>query len=165
MLLNTGELKAKDEEELKIVTRLHTATHLLQAALRKVLGDEVKQMGSDITAERTRFDFSFSRKLTDEEVKKVEDLVNDIVSKKLPVSFEELPIEEAKKTGALFFFKEKYPEKVKVYYVGESLDSAFSKEFCGGPHVKNTGEIGHFKIQKQESVGSSIKRIRGIINQ
>ena len=163
LLLNTGELKAKDEEELKKVTCLHTATHLLQAALRKILGDEIKQMGSDITAERTRFDFSFSRKLTDEELKKIEDLVNEVISKKLPVNFEEMPIENAKKTGALFFFKEKYPDKVKVYYVGESLNSAFSKEFCGGPHVKNTGEIGKFKILKSESIGSSTRRIRGII--
>ncbi|HEY4521708.1 MAG TPA: alanine--tRNA ligase-related protein [Candidatus Paceibacterota bacterium] len=165
LLLNTGELKAKDEEELKIVTRLHTATHLLQASLRKVLGDEVKQAGSDITVERTRFDFSYSRKPTDEEIKKVEDLVNDVISKKLFVSFEEMPIEEAKKTGALFFFKEKYPEKVKVYYAGDSIETAFSKEFCGGPHVKNTSEIGKFKIQKSESIGSSTRRIRATIEQ
>ena len=165
LLLNTGELKAKDEEELKIVIRLHTATHLLQAALRKVLGDEVKQMGSDITAERTRFDFSFSRKPTEEELKKIEDLVNETILKKLPVNFEEMPIEDAKKTGALFFFKEKYPNRVKVYTIGpeQSEGQSFSKEFCGGPHVKNTSEIGHFKIQKSESIGSSTRRIRATV--
>lgn len=163
LMLNTGELKAKDEEELKKVTQLHTATHLLQAALRKILGEEIKQAGSDITAERTRFDFSFLRKLTDEELKMVEDLINETISHKLPVNFKEMSIEEAKKTGALYFFKEKYPDKVKVYYIGNSIEDAFSKEFCGGPHVKNTGEIGHFRIQKQESIGSTTRRIRATV--
>lgn len=163
LILNTGELKAKDEKELKKVTQLHTATHLLQAALRKILCEEVEQAGSDITAERTRFDFSFLRKLTSEELKNVEDLVNETISKKLPVNFKEMSIEEAKKTGALYFFKEKYPDKVKVYYIGHSIEDAFSKEFCGGPHVKNTSEIGHFRIQKQESIGSTIRRIRAIV--
>ena len=115
LLLDTGELKAANEEELKKVTRLHTATHMLQAALRKVLGDQVHQDGSDITEERLRFDFSFPRKMTPEEIKQVEDLVNDAITRDLKVRYEELPIEEAKKTGALYFFKEKYPEKVKVY--------------------------------------------------
>ncbi len=167
LLLNTGELKAKNEEELKIVTRLHTATHLLQAALRRVLGDEVKQAGSDITAERTRFDFSFVRKPTEDELREVERLVNEAISKNLPVNFEEIPIEEAKKTGALFFFKEKYPNRVRVYTIGPnsstSSEPPFSREFCGGPHVKNTGEIGHFKIQKCESIGSSTRRIRAVV--
>ncbi|MBI3046501.1 MAG: alanine--tRNA ligase [Candidatus Harrisonbacteria bacterium] len=158
LILDTGELKASTPEEVEIVTRLHTATHLLQAALRKVLGPEVKQMGSDITAERTRFDFSFNRKLTDEEIKKVEDLVNEAIQKDLPVSYQELPIAEAKKTKALYFFKEKYPEQVKVYSMGE-----FSKEFCGGPHVTNTLRVGKFKIAKQEAVGSGIRRIRGVV--
>ncbi len=160
LLLDTGELKAKDEAELKIVTRLHTATHLLQAALRKVLGSEVKQMGSDITAERTRFDFTFPRKLTAEELKKTEDLVNEAIQEDLPVQFVELPKEEAEKTGALYFFKEKYPPKVKVYYAGHSLQDAFSKEFCGGPHVTNTLIIGRFEIAKEEAVGSGTRRIR-----
>ncbi|MBU6142013.1 alanine--tRNA ligase [Patescibacteria group bacterium] len=155
LILNTGELKASTPEEVVTVTRLHTATHLVQAALRKVLGTEVHQMGSDITAERARFDFSFPRKLTEEEVKKVEDLVNDAVSRDLPVTVQELPIEEAKKTGALYFFKEKYPERVTVYSMGD-----FSKEFCGGPHVTNTLKVGKFKITKQESVGAGVRRIR-----
>lgn len=160
LILDTGELKASTPEELEKVTRLHTATHLLQAALRKVVGEEVKQMGSDITAERLRFDFSFPRKLSAEELKQVEDLVNEAVQKDLPMSYKELPLEEAKATGALFFFKEKYPDAVRVYYAGHDLESAFSKEFCGGPHVTNTLKVGRFKILKQESVGAGVKRIR-----
>ena len=164
LLLDTGEIKAKDEAELKIVTRLHTSTHLLQAALRKVLGDEVKQMGSDITAERTRFDFTFPRKLTAEEIRKVEDLVNGVIQKDLPVQFKEMPKAEAEKTGALYLFKQKYPERVKVYYAGHSLDEAFSREFCGGPHVSNTLAIGKFKIAKEEAVGSGVRRIRAVVD-
>ena len=163
LVLNTGELKAGSEEELNKVLRLHTATHLLQRALREVLGPEIKQAGSDITPERTRFDFSFPRKMTPEEIKKVEDLVNEKIKEDLPVSFKEMPKSDAEKTGALYFFKEKYPDKVKVYYVGKSLESAWSKEFCGGPHVKNTGEIGHFKISKEESVGAGLRRVRGVL--
>ena len=163
LLLDNGELKAGNEEELKKVLKLHTATHLLQAALRKILGSEVKQMGSDITAERTRFDFTFSRKLTAEEIKKVEDLVNETIAKDLPVGFVELPKSEAEKIGALHFFKAKYPEKVKVYYIGHSLEGAFSKEFCGGPHVNRLLEIGRFKIAKEESISAGVRRIRGIV--
>ncbi len=163
LLLDTGELKAKDEVELKKVTRLHTATHLLQAALRQVLGNEVSQKGSDITVERTRFDFSFSRKLTAEEIKEVEDLVNEVVEKDLPMNCVKMPQDKAKKTGALFFFKEKYPDEVNVYFVGHSLEDAFSKEFCGGPHVTHTAEVGKFKILKDEAVGSGARRIRATV--
>ena len=163
LMLNTGELKALDQKELQKVIRLHTATHLLHKALREVLGEEVKQAGSDITAERTRFDFTFDRKLTDEEIKKVEDLVNQKIKQALPVNFIEMKKEEAAKTGALSFFKQKYPDVVKVYYVGDSLENAWSKEFCGGPHVKNTSEIGEFKIKKEEGVGAGIRRIRAIV--
>lgn len=160
LVLNTGELKAGDEEELKKVTRLHTATHLLQRALREVLGDEVSQRGSDITPERTRFDFSFPRKVEKEELWKVEELVNEKIKEDLPVQFKEMQKEEAEKTGALYFFKEKYPDRVKVYYVGHSLEGAWSKEFCGGPHVTHTGEIGRVKIVKEEAVGAGVRRIR-----
>ncbi len=163
LLLDTGELKAKDDEELKKVTRLHTATHLLQQALRMVLGEVVHQAGSDITVERTRFDFTFTRKVTEDELRKTEAIMNDIIAQDLSVSFQELPIDEAKKTGALYYFKEKYPEKVKVYYVGNSLESAFSKEFCGGPHVTQTGEIGIVKIMKEEACSAGIRRIRAVI--
>ncbi len=164
LLLDTGELKAKDEEELKKVTRLHTATHLMQAALRKVLGPEVQQRGSDITAERTRFDFAFPRKLTPEEVKKVENLVNEVVQKDLPMQFVPMAKADAEKTGALYFFKQKYPDQVKVYYAGHSLDDAFSKEFCGGPHVTHTLEVGKFKILKEEAVSAGVRRIRATVD-
>lgn len=163
LILDTGELKAGSDEELKKVLALHTATHLLQRALREILGPEVRQAGSDITSERTRFDFMFPRKLTTEELKQIEDLVNQKIKEDLPVNFVELPKNEAEKTGALFFFREKYPEIVKVYFVGRSIDEAWSKEFCGGPHVKHTGEIGHFKIVKEESVAAGTRRIRGVV--
>ena len=163
LLLDTGELKAKDEVELKKVTRLHTATHLLQAALREVLGHEVKQAGSDITAERTRFDFTFGRKLTPEEIKKVEAVVNREIQNDLPVAFKEMPKDEAVKTGALYFFKAKYGDKVKVYYMGHRMEDAFSKEFCGGPHVDHTNMVGTFKIAKEEAVSAGVRRIRGVI--
>ncbi|HUY69459.1 MAG TPA: alanine--tRNA ligase-related protein [Candidatus Tyrphobacter sp.] len=149
--------------EREKIMRLHTATHLLQAGLRKILGPEVEQGGSDITPERLRFDFSFNRKLTDEELKEVEIWVNGVINEDWPVSFIVLPIEEAKKTGALFFFKEKYPEMVKVYFIGPSFEEAISKEFCGGPHVARTGEIGRFRIIKEESAGAGLRRIRGVI--
>lgn len=165
LLLDTGELKAADERELKIVTRLHTATHLLQAALRNVLGSEVTQQGSDITAERTRFDFSFPRKLTREEIKKVEDLVNDAIARDYTVEYKEMPYREAQESGALHFFREKYPERVKVYSVLDpKTGEVFSREFCGGPHVGHTGEIGHFRIIKEEASSAGVRRIRaGIV--
>ena len=158
LILDTGELKAGSEEELKKVTRLHTATHLLQAALREVLGSEVKQMGSDITPERTRFDFSYGRKLTPEEIKKIESSVNEMVKKDLDVNMEEMDYEEAVKSGALSFFKHKYPKRVKVYSIG-----GISKEFCGGPHVSKTGEIGEFKIVKEEAVAAGVRRVRASV--
>jgi len=169
LLMDTGELKAGNEEELKKATRLHTATHLLHASLRKVLGEEVKQAGSDITPERLRFDFSFPRKLTPEEIKKVEDLANEAVQKDYPVTKKEMSYEEAIKLGALAFFKLKYPEKVNVYTVGDWDPSTgsgqiFSRELCGGPHVTHTSEIGKIKISKEEAVGAGARRIRAIID-
>ncbi|HEB13637.1 MAG TPA: alanine--tRNA ligase, partial [candidate division CPR3 bacterium] len=132
--------------------------HLMQSALREVLGNAVEQAGSDITVERTRFDFTFDRKLTDEEIKAVEDLVNKAIKNDLKVEQEEMAYQDAIGTGALHFAKEKYPAKVKVYTMG-----TFSKELCGGPHVSHTKEIGKFKIAKQESVAAGVRRIRGII--
>jgi alanyl-tRNA synthetase len=158
LILDTGELKAANEEELQKVTRLHTATHLLHAALRKVLGQSVRQAGSDITAERLRFDFAFERKLTPEEIEQVEEVVNDAVENDYTVTKEELPYEEALKTGALSFFKLKYPPKVNVYSVGD-----VSKELCGGPHVQHSGEIGKFKIIKEEAVSAGTRRIRATV--
>ena len=157
LILDTGELKAATEDEVKIVTRLHTATHLLHASLRKILGEEVKQAGSDITAERLRFDFTFPRKLMTEEIKKVEDLLNEMITKDLPITKQVMPYEEAIKTGALSFFKQKYPAVVNIYSV-----EGFSKELCGGPHISRTAEIGHFKITKEEAVSTGTRRIRAI---
>ncbi len=160
LLLQTGELKAADEEELKKVTALHTATHLLHQALREVLGEHVKQKGSDITAERLRFDFSHPEKLTDEQKQKVEDLVNEQIQKGLQVKCEEMSLEDAEKSGALGFFKDKYQgkEKLKVYSVGD-----FSKEICGGPHVKNTSQMGKFKIKKESSSSAGVRRIKAVL--
>ncbi len=158
LILDTGELKAATSEEAEKVIRFHTATHLLQQALRDVLGPEAHQMGSDINPERARFDFAFNRKLTEEELKKAEEIVNEKIQQDLPVYFKEMPFEEARKTGALQFFREKYPEKVKVYSIGD-----YSKEFCGGPHVTNTLKIGKFKITKQEAVGAGVRRVRIVV--
>jgi alanyl-tRNA synthetase len=138
--------------------KLHTATHLLHAALRKVLGGHVKQMGSDITPQRLRFDFTHSQKMTDKELKEVEDLVNQKIKECLEVKKEEMSHEEALKRGALAFFKDKYPGEVSVYSMSD-----FSKEICAGPHVENTGELGHFKIVKEESSGAGVRRIRAIL--
>lgn len=134
--------------------RGHTATHLLHQALRDVLGNQVHQTGSNITPERVRFDFSFDRKMTDEEIKQVEEIVNQKIKKDLPVHFEIMSIGQAKKVGALGLFDEKYQDKVKVYFIGD-----YSKEFCGGPHVNKTSEIGRVRIVKEESAGSGVRRI------
>ncbi len=163
LILDTGELKARNEEEVIKVKKLHTATHLLQAGLRKVLGDTVRQAGSDITADRLRFDFSFDRRLNEEEVEKVEQYVNDCIDKNLKVNFEEVEYSEAIKSGALYFEKETYPEKVKIYTIEDDKDKAFSKELCGGPHIENTKEMKNFKIIKQDSVSAGVRRIRAIV--
>ncbi len=162
LILDTGELKADNEEELKKITRFHTATHLLHAALRKILGSDVHQAGSDITSERLRFDFAFPRKVTIEEIKKVEELVNDVIKENLAVTMKEIPYEEAIKSGALAFFKQKYPEIVKIYTIGDEKEP-FSREICGGPHVSNTAEVGRFKILKEESVSAGTRRIRAVL--
>ncbi len=146
-----------DQSELS--KKYHTATHLVHWALRQVLGEHVTQQGSNITGERLRFDFSHNEKLTDEELLNVENLVNDLIAKQLPVKYKVLPKEEAEKSGALQLFTEKYGESVKVYYVGTSLEKAVSKEFCGGPHVENTSELSPVEIYKQEKIGKSTVRI------
>ena len=138
--------------------KLHTATHLLHAALRKVLGDEVAQKGSNITAERLRFDFSFGRKMTAEEIAEVERLVNVAIEAKAPVVCEEMTVPEAKEKGAIGLFESKYGEKVRTYKMGE-----FSFEICGGPHAENTGDLGSFKIQKEESSSAGVRRIKAVI--
>jgi len=138
--------------------KYHTATHLLHQALRTVLGEQVLQKGSNITPERLRFDFSFDRKMTDGEKREVEALVNTKIKEALPVSYEDLSLEAAKERGAIGLFEEKYGDKVRVYTIG-----SFSLEFCGGPHVTNTSELGNFKIQKEEAVSAGIRRIKAIL--
>ena len=141
-------------------TKLHTATHLLHAALRKVLGPEVAQKGSNITAERLRFDFSFGRKMTDEEKAEVERLVNEYINAKAPITCEEMTVAEAKAQGAIGLFESKYGERVKVYTMGE-----FSKEICGGPHATNTGDLVSFKIKKEEASSAGVRRIKATIGE
>jgi alanyl-tRNA synthetase len=140
-------------------TKLHTATHLLNSALRKVLGDHVWQKGSNITAERLRFDFTHGEKMTPEQIKKVEDLVNEAIKADAPISYSVMTVDEAKAQGAIGVFGDKYGEKVKVYTMG-----AFSKEICGGPHVARTGMLGSFKIQKEESSSSGVRRIKAVVS-
>ena len=154
--------KGADYEAVK----LHTATHLLHAALRKVLGDNVRQMGSDITSERLRFDFSHPRKMTKEEIEEVERIVNQKIKEDLEVKREEMPYEMAVKSGALAFFKEKYPSVVSVYSIGNfsgSSSQVFSKEICAGPHIKRTSELGKFKIIKEESSSAGVRRIKAVL--
>jgi alanyl-tRNA synthetase len=138
-------------------TKLHTATHLLNGALRTVLGNSIYQKGSNITPERLRFDFSFERKLTEEELKKVSDIVNEVIRKEVDIVCEEMTIEEAKNSGAVGVFESKYGQYVKVYTISE-----YSKEICGGPHVNNTRELGSFKIIKEESSSSGVRRIKAV---
>ncbi len=138
--------------------RLHTAAHLMLAALRKVLGDHVYQKGSNITPDRLRFDFSHPEKMTPEQIKQVEDLVNEQIQKNLSIDMTEMSVDEAKAQGAMGVFDSKYGEKVKVYTIGE-----FSKEICGGPHASRTGELGHFEIQKEESSSSGVRRIKAVL--
>lgn len=139
--------------------KLHTATHLLHQALREVLGKHVEQRGSNITPERLRFDFSHPKKLTEEELKKVEAIVNEKIKQGLEVKKEEMTPEEAKKKGAMGLFEQKYGEKVSVYSIGK-----FSKEICAGPHVSNTKELGKFKIMKEEAVAAGIRRIKATLS-
>ncbi len=157
-----GKFKGGLADHSEETTKLHTAAHLLLAALRKVLGNHVVQKGSNITAERLRFDFSHPQKLTEEEKQKVEELVNKAIQDDLPVTFEEMTLEEAKERGAMGVFESRYGERVKVYKIGES-DNVFSYEICGGPHVERTGVLGHFKITKEKSSGAGVRRIKAIL--
>ena len=149
-----GGLADQNEQTIKY----HTATHLLHKALQIVLGEHAKQKGSNITTERLRFDFSHPEKMTKEQLKEVEDIVNEQIKRDLPVTCEEMTVEEAKNSGATGLFENKYGDKVKVYTIGD-----FSKEICGGPHVKHTGELGKFKILKEESSSAGVRRIKAIL--
>ena len=149
-----GGLADSNEE----TARLHTATHLLQSALRTILGNDVQQKGSNITSERLRFDFSFERKVTNEELKLVEDIVNQAIQDNVEVVKKEMTYEEAKASGALGFFSDKYNDIVYVYEIGK-----YSKEICGGPHANNTGELGYFRIVSEKSCSSGVRRIKAVI--
>ena len=156
--LSAGKFKSGLADNSEIITKYHTATHLLHAALRQVLGNHVEQAGSNITVERLRFDFTHSQALTDDQLTKVNDFVNQGISDNLPVTRQEMPFAKAQKLGALAFFGVKYPEIVSVYTVGNP-SSPLSREVCTGPHVASTGSIGQIKITKQESCGVGKRRI------
>ena len=160
---SAGKFKGGLADSGEETTRLHTTAHLLLESLRRVLGEHVFQKGSNITAERLRFDYSHSDKLTDEEKKQVEDLVNEQIQKSLPVEMEEMSLEDAKKLGAMGVFGSKYGEKVKVYTIGNEKTGIYSKEICGGPHIKNTSELGKFRIKKEQSSSAGIRRIKAIL--
>ncbi len=161
----TGAAKGGLAEQSDVTTKYHTATHLLQQALVDVLGNQVAQKGSNITNERMRFDFTFERAMTKEEVQKVEDIVNAKIKEDLPVTMEVMPLEQAKAEGARALFVNKYGESVKVYTIGRDPKTDwYSKEVCGGPHVQHTLQIGEFKIQKEQSSSQGVRRIRAVIS-
>jgi alanyl-tRNA synthetase len=150
-----------DQGEMAV--KYHTATHLLHRALRLTLGDHVAQKGSNITAERMRFDFSHGAPMSHEEIKKVEAIVNEQIRRDLPVSMAVMSLEEAKASGAMALFGEKYEAQVKVYTIGDASGGIFSREVCGGPHVERTGTMGTFKIQKEQSSSAGVRRIRAVL--
>ena len=159
---SAGMFKGGLAESGEAATKYHTATHLLLSALQKIVDPNIIQRGSNITAERLRFDFNYAEKLTPEQLKEVEDLVNEQIAKDLGVKMEEMSLADAKKSGAKGIFDSKYGDKVKVYTIGSS-DEYFSREICGGPHVTHLKELGHFKIQKEESSSSGVRRIKAVL--
>jgi len=163
---SAGMFKGGLTDDSEQTTKYHTTTHLLHQALRQVLGNHVQQKGSNINSARLRFDFSHTEKMTDEEKKRVEKIVNEQIKKALTVHCEEMTVEEAKKTGALGFFESKYGERIKVYSIGSSISEGgefFSREICGGPHVANTSELGEYKIKKEESSSAGVRRIKSVL--
>ena len=163
--VDAGAAKGGLAEQSEVTTKYHTATHLLQQALVNVLGNQVAQKGSNINNERMRFDFTFERPMTPEEIKKVEDIVNEKIKEDLPVTMEVMPLDKAKAEGARALFTNKYGEDVKVYTIGRDVHNDwFSKEVCGGPHVQHTAQIGDFKIQKEQSSSAGVRRIRAVIS-
>ncbi len=155
---SVGMFKGGLADDSVATTKLHTAAHLMLAALRQVLGEHVFQRGSNITAERLRFDFTHDKKMTPEEIKQIEYFVNERIKNNVPVIKEEMPLAEAQKSGAMGVFGSKYGERVAVYRIGD-----FSKEICGGPHVDNTGQLGKFKITKEESSSAGVRRIKAVL--
>jgi alanyl-tRNA synthetase len=164
---SVGQFKGGLAEHTEITTKYHTATHLMYKALRLVLGDHVVQRGSNITNERLRFDFSHPEKMTPEQIKQVETIVNENIAKDWPMGFREIPTEQAKKEGALGAFGDKYGDTVKVYTAGDPEGEWYSKEICGGPHVEHTGTLAEggkkFKITKEESSSAGVRRIKAVL--
>ena len=161
--LDAGAAKGGLAEQSDVTTKYHTATHLLQQALINVLGEQVAQKGSNINNERMRFDFTFERPMTKEEIQQVQDIVNEQIKADLPVTMEIMSLDKAKAEGARALFSNKYGEDVKVYTIG-TKDKWFSKEVCGGPHVQHTAQIGDFKIEKEQSSSAGVRRIRATIS-
>jgi len=157
---SAGTFRGGLADHTEMTTRLHTATHLLHKALREVLGDHVAQKGSNITAERLRFDFSHPEKMSAEDIKRVEEIVNRQIERDLPVDFTEMTLEEARDSGAVALFGDKYDEVVKVYSIGD-----FSREVCGGPHVEHTAELGRFRIVKEQSSSQGVRRIKAVLEE
>jgi len=159
---SVGKFKGGLADDSVATSKLHTATHLLLAALKKVLGEEVNQKGSNITADRLRLDFSYNGKPTPEQLTEIARLVNEVIDKDLPISCQEMTLEEAKAKQAVGIFESKYGDMVKVYTVGQEANP-FSREICGGPHATNTGELGHFTIMKEEASSAGVRRIKAIL--
>ena len=159
---SAGMFKGGLADTSEKTVKYHTTSHLLLAALRKVLGNHIYQKGSNITSERLRLDFPNEQKLTNEEIKEVEDIVNNAIKNKLDVTYKEYQKEEALKLVPFAAFEEKYGDIVKIYSIGDK-DNPFSREICNGPHITNTKDLGKFRILKQENVGSGIKRIKAIL--
>jgi alanyl-tRNA synthetase len=164
---SAGKFKGGLGGDGEMETKYHTATHMLHQALQTVLGDAVTQKGSNITPERLRFDFAYGEKMTDEQKKQVEDLINAKIAEALPVTREEISIEDARTRGAMGLFTDKYGDKVSIYRIGEGKNKGdtdlFSIEMCGGPHIENTGNMGTFKIQKEEAVSAGVRRIKAVL--
>ena len=166
---SAGKFKGGLGGDSEMEVKYHTATHMLHQALKTVLGESVEQKGSNITSERLRFDFAYPQKMTDEEKKKVEDIVNNNIQKDLPMVREEVSFEEARARGAIGLFGDKYGDTVSIYYMGQDGaskrgdDGLFSIEFCGGPHVDRTGVLGHFRISKEEAVSAGVRRIKAVL--
>ena len=156
--LEKGQAKGGLESRSDQAVRYHTATHLLNAALKKVLSPDCNQKGSNINDERMRFDFNFDRPMTEDEIRQVENLVNEKIEEDIPVVYREMGLEEARKENFVGVFDSKYGETVKTYSIGE-----FSKEMCGGPHAKSTGELGRFRIVKEQSSSAGVRRIKAVL--
>lgn len=161
---SAGTFRGGLADQSQETTKLHTATHLVYKALRTVLGDHVVQRGSNITPERLRFDFSHPSKTTADELSRVEDIVNDVIKRDLPMTFEEIPTNVAFEQGALGAFGDKYGDTVRVYTAGDPSGDWYSKEICGGPHVERTGRLGRFRITKEESSSAGVRRVRAVVD-